>query len=129
MLVTYLADLYSRKTVFLITSFLCHATALFIPFTTTYHSVLIWRGLSGICVISSLPIYLSILGDTFPPSKRSAASVISSTVVGFGMLTGQTICGYVSSHFGWRSYFRAIPILGMISFCFLYCFLPPFPSL
>ena len=94
--------------------------------TTSYYSVLVWRGLSGICVISSLPIYLSILGDTFPPSKRAAASVISSTVVGFGMLAGQTICGYISSHFGWKSYFRFIPLLGLSSFCFLSCF-PCFP--
>lgn len=94
-------------------------TAFVVPFSTTYYPVLCWRGLSGALVISSLPIYLSILGDSFPPSRRSTASVISSIVVGFGMLAGQTLSGFLSARFGWRFFFKLVPVLGLFTLLFL----------
>ena len=100
---------------------LCHLTCFIVPLSKSYYPVLIWRGLSGALVISSLPIYLSILGDVYPPSLRSTASVISSIVVGFGMLAGQTISGFLSSRFGWRFFFLIIPIIGLVSTLALYC--------
>ncbi len=117
MIVSYIADIYDRKTVLLISTFLCHMTAFVVPFSTTYYPVLCWRGLSGAQVISSLPIYLSILGDSFPPSRRSTASVISSIVVGFGMLAGQTLSGFLSARFGWRFFFKLVLLLGLMLFC------------
>ena len=119
MIVSYIADIYDRKTVLLVSTFLCHMTAFVVPFSTTYYPVLCWRGLSGALVISSLPIYLSILGDSFPPSRRSTASVISSIVVGFGMLAGQTLSGFLSARFGWRFFFKLVPVLGLFTLLFL----------
>ena len=105
----------------MVISTLCHLTCFIVPLSKSYYPVLIWRGLSGALVISSLPIYLSILGDVYPPSLRSTASVISSIVVGFGMLAGQTISGFLSSRFGWRFFFLIIPIIGLVSTLALYC--------
>ena len=120
-LITYLSDRYNRKNVLMVITTLCHLTCFIVPLSKSYYPVLIWRGLSGALVISSLPIYLSILGDVYPPSLRSTASVISSTVVGFGMLAGQTISGFLSSRFGWRFFFLIIPIIGLVSTLALYC--------
>ena len=120
-LITYLSDRYHRKNVLMVITTLCHLTCFIVPLSKSYYPVLIWRGLSGALVISSLPIYLSILGDVYPPSLRSTASVISSTVVGFGMLAGQTISGFLSSRFGWRFFFLIIPIIGLVSTLALYC--------
>ena len=120
-LITYLSDRYNRKNVLMVITTLCHLTCFIVPLSKSYYPVLIWRGLSGALVISSLPIYLSILGDVYPPSLRSTASVISSTVVGFGMLAGQTISGFLSSRFGWRFFFFIIPIIGLLSTLALYC--------
>ena len=120
-LITYLSDRYNRKNVPMVITTLCHLTCFIVPLSKSYYPVLIWRGLSGALVISSLPIYLSILGDVYPPSLRSTASVISSIVVGFGMLAGQTISGFLSSRFGWRFFFLIIPIIGLVSTLALYC--------
>ena len=120
-LITYLSDRYNRKNVLMVITTLCHLTCFIVPLSKSYYPVLIWRGLSGALVISSLPIYLSILGDVYPPSLRSTASVISSIVVGFGMLAGQTISGFLSSRFGWRFFFLIIPIIGLVSALALYC--------
>ena len=120
-LITYLSDRYNRKNVLMVITTLCHLTCFIVPLSKSYYPVLIWRGLSGALVISSLPIYLSILGDVYPPSLRSTASVISSIVVGFGMLAGQTISGFLSSRFGWRFFFFIIPIIGLVSTLALYC--------
>ena len=120
-LITYLSDRYNRKKVLMVISTLCHLTCFIVPLSKSYYPVLIWRGLSGALVISCLPIYLSILGDVYPPSLRSTASVISSIVVGFGMLAGQTISGFLSSRFGWRFFFLIIPIIGLVSTLALYC--------
>ena len=120
-LITYLSDRYHRKNVLMVITTLCHLTCFIVPLSKSYYPVLIWRGLSGALVISSLPIYLSILGDVYPPSLRSTASVISSIVVGFGMLAGQTISGFLSSRFGWRFFFLIIPIIGLVSTLALYC--------
>lgn len=119
--ITYLSDRYNRKSVLMIISILCHLSCLVVPFSKSYYPILFWRGLSGALVISSLPIYLSILGDVFPASVRSTASVITSTVVGFGMLAGQTISGFLSSSFGWRFFFQVIPLFGMLAVLVLFC--------
>lgn len=122
-IITYLSDRYNRKNVLMAISALCHLSCFCVPFSRSYYPVLIWRGFSGAMVISSLPIYLSTLGDVFPPSLRSIASVISSTVVGFGMLAGQTISGFLSSRYGWRFFFEIIPIIGLVSVVLLHCIL------
>ena len=105
--------------VLLVITLLCHVTVFVVPLSSSYYPVLCWRGLSGALVISSLPIYLSILGDSFPPSIRSTASVISSTVVGFGMLAGQTLSGFMSVRYGWRFFFKLIPLLGLFTLVLL----------
>lgn len=105
--------------VLLVITLLCHVTAFVVPLSSSYYPVLCWRGLSGALVISSLPIYLSILGDSFPPSIRSTASVISSSVVGFGMLAGQTLSGFMSVRYGWRFFFKLIPLLGLFTLALL----------
>lgn len=119
--ITYLSDKYNRKSVLIFTTLLCHITCFIVPFSKSYYPVLAWRTISGPLVISSLPIYLSILGDVFPVQSRSTASVISSTVVGFGMLAGQTISGFLSSRYGWRFFFQIIPLFGLISILLLLC--------
>ena len=119
--ITFLSDKYNRKSVLLTISLSCHLSCLFVSFSKSYLPFLVWRGFSGACVISSLPIYLSILGDIFPPAIRSTATFISSTIVGFGMLAGQTVSGLLSSRYGWRFFFSIIPLFGILSAVFLYC--------
>lgn len=119
--VTYLSDKYNRKSVLMTISTLCHLSCFIIPFSKSYYPILLWRAFSGVCIISSLPIFLSTLGDVFPANIRSIASVISSTVVGFGMLAGQTISGFLSSRFGWQFFYRVIPLFGLAAVIVLFC--------
>ena len=72
--------------VLLVITLLCHVTAFVVPLSSSYYPVLCWRGLSGALVISSLPIYLSILGDSF---------------------------------YGWRFFFKLIPLLGLFTLVLL----------
>ena len=100
---------------FFIVSLACHLSALFFSLFKSYTLLYIWRGISGALVTTSLPIFLSILGDIFPNSLRSTASVISSVVVGLGQLMGQTLSGFIGSRFGWRFFFQLTALLGLLS--------------
>ena len=106
---------------FITISFLCHLSSFFVQFIKSYEVLYFWRGLSGGLITSTLPIYLSLLGDVFPNSMRSTASVISAIIVGCGTLLGQTLSGFLSSRFGWHCFFILISTLGLISVCLLLC--------
>ena len=96
-------------------SLACHLSSFIFSCFKSYTILCIWRGVSGALVTSSLPIFLSILGDIFPSSQRSTASVVSSIVVGLGQLMGQTLSGFIGSKFGWRSFFQLTSTLGLLS--------------
>lgn len=108
---------------FILVSLFCHLSSFFVTFITSYKWLYIWRGLSGALITSTLPLYVSILGDVFPNQLRSVASVTSSVVVGCGMLLGQTLSGYLASRYGWRVFFSLISSFGIISVALLYCIL------
>ena len=110
----------------MVISLACHISSFLLQFTHSYSALYWGRGLSGALITSTLPIYLSILSDVFPNSLRSIASVISSVVVGCGMLLGHTVSGFLSSHFSWKFFFRSVSSVGILASCSLFC---PFPIL
>lgn len=116
-----IADSNSRQQIFYIISLVCHLSSLILSCFRSYTLLCIWRGISGAVVTSSLPIFLSIMGDIFPSSLRSTASVLSSIVVGLGQLMGQTISGFIGSRLGWRVFFQLTAILGLIGIWALRC--------
>ena len=124
LIISYIADSMSRKFVFLVITFACHISALVYQFFTSYTVLFVYRGISGALIISCLPIFVSVLSDVFPSHLRSVASVISSVVVGCGMLVGQTFSGFVSVRFGWRVFFRIVALTG----CFVASLLACTPS-
>ena len=111
----------SRKFVFLAITFACHLSALVYLFFSSYTVLFVWRGISGALIISCLPIFVSVLSDVFPSHLRSVASVISSVVVGCGMLVGQTFSGFVSVRYGWRVFFRIVAVSGCFVASLLSC--------
>lgn len=121
LLFSFIADSSSRRNMFFIVSLACHLSALVFSLFKSYTLLYIWRGISGALVTTSLPIFLSILGDIFPNSLRSTASVISSVVVGLGQLMGQTLSGFIGSRFGWRFFFQLTALLGLLSLFVLRC--------
>ena len=112
---SFIADSNSRRSMFFVISLACHLSSFIFSCFKSYTILCIWRGVSGALVTSSLPIFLSILGDIFPSSQRSTASVVSSIVVGLGQLMGQTLSGFIGSKFGWRSFFQLTSTLGLLS--------------
>ena len=121
LVISYIADSISRKFVFLAITFACHLSALVYLFFSSYTVLFVWRGISGALIISCLPIFVSVLSDVFPSHLRSVASVISSVVVGCGMLVGQTLSGFVSVRFGWRVFFRIVAVSGCFVASLLSC--------
>lgn len=118
---SFIADSNSRRSMFFVISLACHLSSFIFSCFKSYVVLCIWRGVSGALVTSSLPIFLSILGDIFPSSQRSTASVVSSIVVGLGQLMGQTLSGFVGSKFGWRAFFQLTSTLGLLSILCLKC--------
>lgn len=128
LLFSFIADSNSRRNMFFIVSLACHLSALLFSLFKSYTLLYVWRGISGALVTTSLPIFLSILGDIFPNSLRSTASVISSVVVGLGQLMGQTLSGFIGSRFGWRFFFQLTALLGLLSLFVLRCSRRPLSS-
>ena len=69
-----------------------------------------------------LPLTFSLLGDLYPPTKRTAVSGWIGVGMGIGIGTGQNLAGMLGPPFGWRVPFfvAACPaiVVGILIFCF-----------
>jgi MFS family permease len=98
-------------------SLICAATGT----ARTYGQLLVYRAAEGLGESFYFPASMSILSDYHGPRSRSRAMSVHQTSVYAGTAAGGIIAGYLGQHYGWRSPFLA---LGLVGFC--YSLLLPF---
>lgn len=64
-----------------------------------------WRALTGVSLGAALPITFSLLGDLYPPSKRTVVSGRVGIAMSAGQGAGLLLSGFVGSWLGWRAPF------------------------
>lgn len=111
-----LSNRIGKKTVYLmgtggfaIVSFLIH-------FTNSIEMLLILRVLQGICSAMIFATGTAIVAQAYPLERRGRAMGLVASVVYIGLSIGPVVGGFLNYHFGWRSIFYFIAILGAVAF-------------
>ena len=107
-----LADVYSKRLVFIGGSaFVCVVT-LVCPFVPSEIGFDIFRGLQGLGAAANVPTAIGILGVTFPPGKaKTYAFTAYSSGAPIGAVVGNIISGIVGQYASWKWVFWVLAII------------------
>ena len=83
-------------------------------FVQSYQQLFWMRALTGIGIGGAIPLIYSLLGDLFPPKKRSAAAGTLGLITGLGMAGGQFLAGAIGPEIGWKIPFIIVAIPNFI---------------
>lgn len=81
---------------------------------TSYLWLLVTRAGLGAAEAGGNPAALSIIGDLFPPEKRSSAIGIYKIGVPLGIFLASALVGLLATDFGWRTVFFVAGVPGFI---------------
>ena len=118
LLIGFLTDIFSRKTLFTLVVFIGEIPCLLSAFSDTYLEFFILRSLTGIGIGGIIPLTYSIIGDYYSANERIKIVTLIGFASGLGIAIGQLTAGMIGDIYGWRLPFMifAIPniVLGII---------------
>jgi len=117
-------DMHGRRRIFMAGVALFTLGALASVFSPDIWIFLASRALQGLGAAMFLTTGMAILTSAYPPRKRGKALGILVTSVYMGLATGPFFGGLLTSHWGWKSIFVVIALLGFASLVVTYRFLP-----
>jgi MFS family permease len=109
-----LADRSNRRNMLSAVLFIWSALTAAAGFAQSYFTLFWTRMIVGVAEAGSSPAALSIISDTFPPSRRTGASAIFQSGGTIGNLLCLMVGGWVVMQFGWRAAFWVAGVPGMI---------------
>jgi MFS family permease len=123
-------DRFRRKTVVLAGFFFWSLVTLAFSFATKYWHIVALRAIEGFGEAFYFPAAMAMISAYHGAGTRSRAMGIHQSSVYAGTVAGATLGGYMGQHFGWRSSFSLLGILGMVLGLVLLAFLkePAAPS-
>jgi MFS family permease len=68
----------------------------------------------GVGEAGGSPPSYSIISDYFPPRRRGVALALYSLGVPFGTLFGAASGGWIAAHYGWRTAFKTLGVIGLV---------------
>ncbi len=114
-----LADIYGRKKIMIIGSFITVIMSLLGAVSTSSWMLIIVRVFQGVGAAMLFGTGVAILTSVFPPDKKGWALGWNVSAVYFGLTAGPFIGGLMTKTLGWRSIFWLNVILGLVSIFFL----------
>lgn len=90
-------------------SLICAATGT----ARTFNQLLFFRAAEGLGESFYFPASMSLLADYHGPRTRSRAMSVHQTSVYAGTAAGGIAAGYLGQHYGWRSPFLALGVIGL----------------
>jgi MFS family permease len=123
-------DRLRRKTVVLAGFVFWSLVTLAFSFATKYWHVVALRAIEGFGEAFYFPAAMALISAYHGKDTRSRAMGIHQSSVYVGTVAGGTLGGLMGQHFGWRSSFSLLGILGMVFGVVLMVFLrePPKPD-
>ena len=117
-LMSRLADLFGRRTLFTADVLLFGAGALLVGASTSFPMLLVGRAVQGIAAAGIFPAASAVVGDTFPPEKHGRALGVLGAVYGVAFVIGPIFAGIVLSITTWSWLFwltapLAVGVAGM----------------
>jgi MFS family permease len=113
-----LADQFGRKRLFVLGLGGFVVTSLAMSFAPSTLWLDILRATQGITAAASLSSGAASLAQEFEGHARTRAFSMLGTSFGIGLAFGPLMAGTLIEHFGWRSIFMVIAVIGVIAFIF-----------
>ncbi len=106
------SDIYGRRIMLLISLITCLAGTILSAISPTFVFLIAASVISSVGTGAMLPLVFSVVGDLFPPSKRSKWIGLLNIPVGFFSLFGPTMGGWFVDNLSWRYlYWISLPLL------------------
>ena len=107
-----LADRHSRKNIISISIVVWSAMTALTGLAQSFWQIFFCRLATGIGEAGVFPAGNSLISDYFPPKKRAAAIAVFVSGATVGLSVGLMFGGYIAEHYGWRSAFIVLGLLG-----------------
>lgn len=111
-----IADMYGKKRVFLLGSFLYAVSSFLSGIAPSSLFLIFFRLLQGAGGAMLFGTGVAIISSVFPPGERGRALGITTASTYIGLSTGPFIGGFLTHHLGWRSIFFLNSVLAGVTF-------------
>lgn len=112
-LMSRLADLFGRRTLFTVDVLLFGAGAVLVGASTSFPMLLVGRAVQGMAAAGIFPAASAVVGDTFPPEKHGRALGVLGAVYGVAFVIGPIFAGIVLSVTSWSWLFWLTALLAV----------------
>lgn len=123
----WLVDRYDVRWVFAIGYFLWSAATAVTGFLHGFVALLIIRIVLGLGESVAFPSYSKLLGGYVKEHQRGVANAVIMAGLALGPAVGMLVGGSAVNRFGWRPFFIALGLLGMLWLPLWYVWRPPRP--
>src|SRR6202453_783671 len=107
----WLGDMFGRKRYFLICIAMFTVCSFLCGTSTSLTQLIVFRLAQGFFGGGLQPNQQSIILDTFPPARRSAAFGVAAIAIVVAPVLGPTLGGYITDHATWRwIFFLNVPV-------------------
>lgn len=117
------SDKWDRKPVILISNLLLIIPSLALSFTHSFSWLLVLRFFQGTLITGVTTILMTYAAEEFPKKQKGMvlATYVSATLAG-GLL-GRVLCGFITEHFTWESFFFVTTVMTTLVSLLIYFFL------
>jgi MFS family permease len=106
------SDIYGRRVMLLISLITCLAGTIMCAISPTFVFLIVASVVASVGTGAMMPLVFSVIGDLFPPSKRSKWIGLLNIPVGFFSIFGPTLGGWFVDNLSWRYlYWFSLPLL------------------
>ena len=123
-----LADLTSRRSVFIVGIFLLSIAAGFTVFASSLAAVIVFRLAQGIGAACVFATTIAIINQVFAPERRGQMLGLSTSAVYAGLAAGPVFGGLLTQYIGWRGVFIFILLFGVLTGIIALVCLPKKPA-
>jgi MFS family permease len=106
------SDMYGRRIMLMISLIACLIGTLLSALSPNFISLIIAQSIAALGIGAMMPLVFAVVGDLFPPSKRSKWVGLLNIPLGIFTLTGPALGGFIVDAWNWRYVFwLTIPLL------------------